>query len=206
MEWRLNNMKTLFTLISMCFVLNTFAQQQDDVDKVVQQFLEQRKKMMEEIMKAFDEDDFFKEGDAAFDDKMFDQIRKQGFRGFQGFNSTGNNVKIKEKVEANGDISVLITPKSKNIKLDIQTSDNQIVIKSERMSDVENKNKQGVSRSYSKSSYSQTIRIPNGFTAKAPVKKDDSIVITLSPKAKSKFKPDSKGRVPVQKGYGDETI
>ena len=103
-------------------------------------FIEQRKKMIEGIMKAFDDDEFFK-GDAdAFDDKMFDQIRKQGFRGFQGFNSSGNNVKVEEKIEEDGSISVIITPKSKNIKLDIQTTNDQIVIKSERMSDVENKN------------------------------------------------------------------
>lgn len=199
-------MKYLFLIISSFFVLQSFAQQADDADKIVQQFLEQRKKMMEEIMKAFDDDDFFKSENDAFDDKMFDQIRKHGFRGFQGFSSNGNNVKVEERVEKDGSISVIITPKNEKIKLDIKTTKGQILIKSEMMSDVENKNEQGSSRSYSKSSYSQTIQIPNGFEAQSPKAKDKSIIITLIPKAEGKFKPDSKGRVPVQKGYGEDTI
>lgn len=199
-------MKILLSLICSFFILQSYAQQPDNADKVVQKFLEQRKKMMEEIMKAFDEDDFFKRGSDAFDDKMFDQIRKHGFRGFQGFNSNGNNVKVEEKVEKNGNISVIITPKNKNIKLDIQTTKDQIIIKSKTMSDIKNEKKQGTTRSYSQSSYSQTIRIPSGFEAQSPNAKDKSVIITLIPKAKSKFKPDSKGRVPVQKGYGEETI
>lgn len=206
MNWRGVKMKIIILVISSFIILKSFAQQPDDADRVVQQFLEQRKKMMEEIMKAFDDDDFFKRGNDAFDDKMFDQIRKHGFRGFQGFNSTGNNVKVEEKMEKNGSISVIITPKNEKIKLDIKTTKDQIVIKSQMMSDIENKNSQGSTRSYSQSSYSQTIRIPRGFEAQNPKAKDKSIIITLIPKAKGKFKPDSKGRVPVQKGYGEETI
>tara|TARA_Y100000385_G_scaffold265208_1_gene299288 strand:+ start:254 stop:880 length:627 start_codon:yes stop_codon:yes gene_type:complete len=205
-KWRENKVKLILLIISSFFVLQSFAQQPDDADKIVQQFLEQRKKMMEEVMKAFDDDEFFKRGDDSFDDKMFDQIRKHGFRGFQGFSSSGNNVKVEERVEKDGSISVIITPKNEKIKLDIKSTKDQIVIKSEMMSDVENKNAQVTTKSYSKSSYSQTIRIPNGFEAQSPKAKDKSIIIKLTPKAKGKFKPDSKGRVPVQKGYGEETI
>ena len=198
-------MRLLIFIFTLILSLNVFAQTNDNADKVVQQFLEQRKKMMEEIMKAFEEDDFFK-GRDLFDDKMFDQIRKHGFKGFEGFNAGGNNVQVEEKVEKDGSISVIITPKNKNIKLDIKTTNNHIVIKSEMMADIENKNEQGTSRSYSRSSYSQTIAIPTGFDAKDPVKKGESIVISLVPKEKGNFKPDNKGRVPVQKGYGEETI
>lgn len=198
-------MKVLTYLICVLFMVNLYAQQADDADRVIQQFLQQRKKMMEDIMKAFDDDEFFKEGD-VFGDKMFDQIRKHGFRGFEGFHSNGNNVKVEEVAKKDGSIDVIITPKNKKIKLDIQTTKNKIVIKSEMMEDVENKNKQGTTKSYSKSSYSQTIRIPSDFTAQSPRQDGDSIVISLIPKAKGHFKPDSKGRVPVQKGYGEDTL
>ena len=183
---------------------SVFSQTDDEADRVVQQFLEQRKRMMEEIMKAFDDDDFFR--DSGFNDKVFDQIRKHGFRGFEGFNSSGNNVSVQERMEKDGSISVIITPKNKNIKLDIQTTKDKIVIKSEMMEKIENKNSQGASMNYSKSSYSQTIAIPSGFTAKNPTQKDKSIVISLVPKDKGYFKPDSKGRVPVQKKDDEETI
>lgn len=199
-------MKTIIFLITILIATNVLSQGQDDTDKVIQQFLEQRKKMMEGIMKAFDDDEFFKSGNEAFDDKMFDQIRKHGFHGFQGFNSSGNNVSVEEKVEKDGSISVIITPKNKKIKLDIQTNKDQIVIKSQRMSEVENKNKEGITRNYSQSSYSQTISIPNGFEAKDPKAQGKSIVINLFPKAKGLFKPDKKGRVPVQKSYQEDTI
>lgn len=200
------SMKAIILILNFLIMTSSFAQQGDDADKVVQQFLQQRKKMMEDIMKAFDDDDFFKESNEAFDDKMFEQIRKHGFRGFHGFSSSGNNVKVEEKVEEDGTISVIITPKNENIKLDIKTSKDQIHIKSEKISKIENKSKEGISKSYSQSSYSQTIQIPNDFEAQDPKARGKSIVIVLIPKAKGKFKPDSKGRVPVQKGYGEETI
>lgn len=193
-------MKFLFVLI-LLFSATVFSQ---DADEVIQQFLEQRKQMMEQIMKAFDDDDFFK-GD-AFDDQMFDQIRKHGLGGFHGFNSTGHNVKVEEKVEKDGTISVIITPQNKNLKVDIKTTEDQIVITSEMMEKVENQNKQGSMQSYSKSSSSQSVRIPNGYIAQTPKAKNQSVVITLVPKDKSKFKPDSKGRIPIQKKQGDETI
>ena len=188
----------IFLLASISFA---FAQ---DADTVIQQFLEQRKKMMEEIMKAFDDDDFFK-GD-AIDDKMFDQLRKHGLGGFHGFSSTGNNVKVEERAEKDGSISIVITPKNKDMKLDIKTTKEQIVIHSEMMEKVENESKQGKSQSYSRSSFSQTIPIPTGFEAQKPKQEGESIVIALVPTEKSNFKPDSKGRMPIQKGYEEETI
>lgn len=188
-------------VLSMLFTTNLFAQ---DADEVIQKFLEQRKQMMEEIMKAFDDDDFFK-GD-AFDDKMFDQLRKHGLGGFHGFNSIGHNVKVEEKVEKDGSISVIITPQNKNMKVDIKTTKDQIVITSEMIMDQKNKSDQGTSRQYSNSSSSQTIRIPFGYEAKTPTTKGQSIVISLVPKDKSNFKPNSKGRIPVQKRTGEETI
>lgn len=200
-------MKKIFFIILLLFSVTFMAQAlAQNADEVIEQFLQQRKKMMEQIMKAFDDDDFFK--DEFFDDsdKMFDQLKKQGLGGFHGFNSTGHNVKIEEKVQKDGTISVMITPQNKNLKVDIKTTDNQIVIRSEMLSEVENQNKQGTSKSYSKSSSTQTIQIPYGYHAKTPKKQGESIVISLVPKEKSHFKPDSKGRIPIQKSPGDETI
>jgi HSP20 family molecular chaperone IbpA len=194
-------MKKFFFIVLCFFSLSSWAQ---DADEIVQQFLEQRKKMMEQIMKAFDDDDFFKQD--FLDDKMFESIRKQGFEGFKNFKSTGNNIKVEERIEKDGSISVLITPQKKNMKLDIQTTQNQIIIKSEMMESVENENKQGVSKSYSRSSFTQTVAIPQGFEARDPKKEGESILISLVPNKKGNFKPDNKGRVPVQRVPGEETL
>lgn len=192
-------MNRLILVFIMLFSFNTYAQ-----DAVIQQFLEQRKKMMEEIMNAFEDDEFFK--DDFSDDGLFDSIRKHGFKGIRGFKSSGNNVKIEERIEKDGSISVVITPNNKNIKLDIKTQNNKIEIKSEVIENIENKNKSGSSSSYSKSSYTRTISIPNGFTAKDPYQESKSIIISLVPKNKNQFKPISNGRIPIKKMLGDEAI
>ena len=181
---------------------------QKSQEELIQDFLNQRQQMMEEVMKAFDDDSFFEED---FDDKnLFDQIQKQGFRGFGGLSKTGRNVKVEEKIDNDGTINILITPVNENVKLEIETTDRAIKIKSETMDKVQNKNQGSVSNSISRSSYTQSIAIPNGFSAKEPTQLGKTIKISLIPlKARSKVfypkvKPNSKK--PIGKRSGEGTI
>lgn len=196
-------MKTIF--IFFCTIISLEAFGQKTHDELIQEFLEQRKQMMEKVMKAFDDDSFF---DDDFDDSgLFDQIRKQGFKGFNGFNSSGNNVKIVEKVEDDGSMSILITPKNESVKLDIETTDHFIKIKSEMMEKVENQQGKSFSSNISRSSFTQSIRIPNGFEAQNPTAQGKSIKIVLVPKDTSIIKSSyPKGKKPIGKRPGEKAI
>jgi len=186
----------------------TFSYAQKSHDELIQDFLNQRNNMMEEVMKAFDDDSFF---DDDFDNKnLFDQIKKQEFKGFSGFNTTGKNVKIEEKIERDGTIIILITPANDNVKLDIETTESLIKIKSETIEKVENKNNGNVSSSSSRSSYNQSISIPRGFKAQAPSQKGKTIRIALIPnKGNAKIfypKVRKNDKKPIGKRAGEGTI
>jgi HSP20 family molecular chaperone IbpA len=196
-------------LFSFILILNSFSSYaQKSHDELIQEFLNQRQQMMEEVMKAFDDDSFF---DDDFDDKsIFDQIQKQGFKDFGGLSRTGRNVKVEEKIESDGTINILITPVNENVKLDIETTDSLIKIKSETMDKVENKNQGNISKSISRSSYTQSIAIPSGFNAQGPTQTGKTIKISLVPsKASSKvFYPKVKkeNKKPIGKRVGEGTI
>ena len=196
-------MSNLFLIFSILFSLNLFAQ--NTHDELIQKFIQQRRQMMEEMMKAFDDDDFFKDDDFG-DDQMFQQLKKHGIGGFATFKSSGNNVAVEEKVKEDGSIDVVITPKSENINLDIQTKDNRITIKSETKVSEENESESGTSQVYSSSSYSSSVRIPDGYHAENPKQVDKSIVITLIPDKGNKLIKDSNGRVPIKKKDGEKVI
>lgn len=195
-------MKTVLTLAIALFAAGAAAQ--DSHDEIIQKFLEQRKRMMEDIMKAFDDDEFFQ--DDFFQDDLFESLREHGLGGFRGFQGGGKNVKVEERMEKDGSISVVITPQNEDTKLDIVTKDDRITIKSEVR--VEEKNEQGRSRSKSVSvrSFSRTVAIPQGYRAKAPKKEGKSIVISLVPKEGNILKPDKDGRVPIKRKEGEEVI
>jgi HSP20 family molecular chaperone IbpA len=187
---------------------SSFSYAQKSHDELIQEFLNQRKNMMEEVMKAFDDDSFFEDD---FDNKnLFDQIRKQGFKDFNGFNKTGKNIKVEEKIERDGTILILITPANDNVKLDIETTETLIKIKSETMEKLENKKNGNVSSSSSRSSYTQSISIPRGFKAQAPSQKGKTIKIALIPnKANAKIfypKVRKNDKKPIGKRAGEGTI
>lgn len=177
---------------------------QNSHDEIIHKFLEQRKNMMEDIMKAFDDDEFFK--DDFFDDEMMDALKQFGLGGFKGFQGRGNNISVQERMEKDGSISVVITPKQKDAKLDIVTKENSIVIKSEVKVEEENVQGQSRSKTISTRSFSQSVAIPQGYKAQNPKKEGESIVISLVPNKKNILKPDNKGRMPIQKAPGEETI
>lgn len=199
-------MKTLFLIFILLISSSVFAQKSHD--ELLQDFLKQRKAMMEQMMKAFNDDDFFK--DDFDDDGMFEALKQNGLQGFRNFHSQGGNVKIEEKAQQDGSIDVLITPQNENIKLDIQTKNNMITVKSETMEKVENQDQGGnSSSSMSRSSTSQMVRIPNGFTAQNPVQEGKTIKISLIPESgkKSIIKTNyPKGVKPIGKAHGEDTI
>lgn len=197
-------MRALFTLIFLSFYSLGFSQTQEEILK---QFQEERKQMMKQMMKIF-QDDFGK--DSFFDDDFdpFKGARKSKFSG-------GENVEISEDVKDNGDIHILITPKNKNLNLDIQTSADAITIKSEMK--VEEKNNEGGNSfsSFSSSSYTQTIGIPHGYKVKSSNAEGKGFKIILSADknmkpAKSnggvKLKNKIDDKMPLEKSDGEEII
>ncbi len=192
---------SLIFLFPILFISNAMGQSHDEI---LQRFMQQRKRMMEEIMKAFDDDKFFQ--DDFFNDDMIEDFRSQGLGGFKGFRGAGDHISVEEKMEDDGTISVIITPKDKNTKLDIETKERSITIKSEAR--VEEKNEQGKQHHNFTSirSFSQTVNIPSGYKAKSPRKEGESIVISLVPDDGNILKPDDKGRVPIKKKSGQDVI
>src|SRR5690554_3985354 len=160
------SMKKLIAILMM--LIGTQALAQDSHNEIIQRFLEQRKRMMEDIMKAFDDDEFFK--DDFFDNDIFESLRREGLSAFQGFQGGGKNVSVEERMEKDGSISVVITPQSEDIQLDIETKEDRIVIKSEMRVEEESVQGQGRSKSISTRSFSQTVAIPQGYEAKKPAK------------------------------------
>ena len=159
--------------------------QPTDTEKILEKFLEHRKKMMEEVMKAFEGDDMI----------MDDFFKDEGFRGI------GQDFTIEENTTADGNMAIYITPKNKNVNLDIKTQDNRIVIKSETKVKQEDQDQQGSSTMLSSSSYTKSIGIPFGHKALDPVAEGSSIKIVLVP-----VKRKENGRVPINKPAGGETL
>lgn len=196
----------MLKLITFLITFSSFSlMAQDSHDQLIQKFIEQRREMMEQMMKAFDDDDFFNDEDFG-GDKVFDQLKKHGIGGFGTFKTTGNNVAVEEKMNDDGSIDVIITPKTENINLDIQTKENSITIKSETRVEEKNEDQMGSSQVFSSSSFSSSVRIPDGYTAQNPKQVDKSIVITLVPDKENKLLKDKDGRVPLKKRKGDKVI
>lgn len=190
-------------ILMIFFVSLNSAWAQKSHDELIQEFIQQRQKMMEDMMKAFDDDDFFK--DDFGDDRIFQQLKKHGIGGFGGFKTRGENVSIEEKVKDDGSIDVVITPMNENVNLNIETKDNRITIKSETRIEEETDNNGSLSKSYSSSSFSRSVGIPAGYRAQDPKQVEKSIVITLIPKKENSLLK-NKGRQPIKRKKGEKVI
>ena len=190
----------LFIFIALTPI--TYAQ--NSHDEIIQRFLDQHKKMMKDIMKAFDDDEFF--NDDFFKDDMFESLKRHGLGAYKGFTCSGDNIKVEERMEKDGTISVVITPQNKNTNLDIESTDNMITIKSKVKVEEENTQGQSKSKSISMQSFSRSVGIPQGYKASAPKKDGKSIVISLVPESKNVLSPRKDGRVPIKKAPGEQTI
>ncbi len=185
-------MKIILMLVLSLTGLSAFSQGRSH-NEILEDFLKQRKQMMEKMMKAFDDDSFFNNDD---------------FSSMNGFKISGSNIEITERQLSDGNIEIMITPKKDNINMDIQTQNNRITIKTETR--VEKSTDQGgnVFKSQSMSSSSRSIAIPEGYQAKSPVGSGKSIKITLVPNEKIKkiVLPSNGGKIPLKKRRGEETI
>jgi HSP20 family molecular chaperone IbpA len=193
-------------IISLLFV-STICQAQTR-EEILEEFRKERQEMMSEILEIFQSDSM---GEAFFDDDMnpFDNIKKLRDR---------SNVTVEEKHEDNGSISVLITPKSDQIELDIQTKHNMITIKSETKIEEESLSGGSSFKNVSSSSYSQSISIPQGYIAESPVTDGRGLKIVLRPaglkklnapvKVEASIKNQESGMklVPIGKIPGEEVI
>ncbi|MCT4641884.1 MAG: hypothetical protein N4A33_06250 [Bacteriovoracaceae bacterium] len=185
-------MAKVFSLVFILSSVSLYAQAQSR-EEFIKKFMEQRQKIMKQMMDSFNDDSFFSD-DAFFDDDLINQFNSQ-FKIGHGF---GSNVIVNQKHLVDGSIEVKITPKSKDIKLDIETTDDAIIVKSKTM--IKEENNQNGQKSFSSSSSvsSQSIGIPYGYKASAPKAKGDSVIYLLS-----KRKP---GKKPVKMKKGDKTI
>jgi HSP20 family molecular chaperone IbpA len=189
-------------LLVFLFSLNLFAQ--NSHDEIIQNFLEQRKKMMEEMMRAFGDDDFF--SDDFNDDKLFESLKNHGIGGFGQFKSMGQNVTVEEKMQDDGSIDVIITPKSDNVNLNIETKNNSIIIKSETKVAQEDDSESGSSKYFSSSSFSRSVSIPDGYQVEDPKQKDKSIIITLRPTKDNQLQKSDDGKTPIKRRKGEKVI
>lgn len=201
----------LLAIISILICsFHSFAQTREEL---IEEFQRERAKMMQEIMKMFQDD--FSGADSFFDD--FDDMDMDTLFNNRSFTGGGANVSVEQKYEDDGSMTILITPKNENVSLDIQTTDNMITIKSETR--VEQTDEQGTNRtkSYSRSSFTKSIGIPTGYVAQKPVPEGKSIKIVLSPKdqmkkivvpkstKKEKPKPKQE-KIPIGKRPGEEML
>lgn len=167
-------------------------------DELIQEYMKERSKMMQEIMKMFKDDSLMSDDFFGEDMHPFDNIeRLKKLR--------GDNVAIEEKNEKDGSISITITPKNKDINLDISTENNRITIKTETKVKETVDEEGNTFSSMSSSTSTRSIAIPDGFQAMPPKQVGDGIVISLKPTSKE-IKKVYKDRVPVKKRAGEMTI
>jgi HSP20 family molecular chaperone IbpA len=193
----------LFVVTLFIFSAVAYAQSDDqfqsDREKMMAEFMKSRKRMMDTMLDAFGEDEFFKEG---MEDDFFKSILGDRFKKLDsGFGNQKSLISINQVRNKDGSIEVFIKPKDESVQLDIETKDEAIVVKGKHMEKIENKNNGHVSTSMSQSSFSNSIRIPFGYKAGEPEAIKDQIKIVLSP---NRVNP--AGKVPVGKRNGENTL
>ncbi|MBD65833.1 MAG: hypothetical protein CME62_11540 [Halobacteriovoraceae bacterium] len=176
-------------LLTMIFSLTAFAQTREEL---IQEYMKERNKMMREIMDMFNED-----LDTMMEDDFFEKDVNSFFSD-KSFLGGSQSVTVEQNYEKDGSISVIITPKDKNIQLDISTENNMITIKSETKIVDENSQAGNTFKSMSTSSMTKSIAIPRGYTAKAPTQEGEGIKISLVPTDSVKKLAPQKNKTPVK--------
>lgn len=193
-------MKQLLIFFLMTQFSLAFSQTKEDL---VKKFMQERRKMMEQMINMFQDD--FSGGDNFFSDD-FDP-----FDSLKSFKGEGENIKIEEKYEKDGSISLVITPLKENITFDIKTEGRFITIKSESRQSTDTQDENGKVKSLSSRSFSRSISIPQGYNARAPVAEGKGLKISLIPTEKTKNiinlkqKIDDK-KIPLGKQPGEQVI
>ncbi|MFT6633582.1 MAG: HSP20 family molecular chaperone IbpA [Bacteriovoracaceae bacterium] len=171
-------------------------------EEVLEQFMKERKQMMEQMIQMFQDD---------FDNDNFFKDNLDPFSGYNSFKGASSNVSIEERYEKDGSIAIIITPTTENMSLDIQTKDSMIIIKTE-LSIEESKDQQSQkSHSFSKSTSTKSISIPQGYKPKSPIAEGKGIKILLVPDKdmRDRIKPKKKYHkkmIPIGKQPGEDTL
>ena len=154
-------MKVLFLLFLLS---NSFLYAQEDLtqqEKILKEFMESRKAMMDKMLDAFGQDDFF---DDDMDDSFFKSILGDRFKNFQ----SSKMVTVESLKNTDGTIDVFIRPIDQSVKLDIETKTSSIIVKAKQIEKIENENSGTRTFRSSNQSMTQTVPIPYGYTAIAP--------------------------------------
>lgn len=178
------------------------AQTQSDQDKILQDFMESRKKMIERLSKSFDEDFF---GDDFKAGSLFDQFDNMLQSDISA--SDGQGFKMSEKDE-NGKVILTITPDD-NASVDVKNNGNSIQISSTVTTKTNN--------SQSSSSFSRMISTPPGYKIEGPKNVGKDIIIIMIPGKGSAIEHNENGhskgqslelieREPIKKQKGEDII
>lgn len=192
-------MKNFMCYLLLILSLSAFSQSRDDL---IKQFRRDHMQMMKQMMDLFQDDfsdDFFKDDIDPFGG--LGKLRSSG----------GQVVTIDEQVKENGDVHIFIKPKKKDIKLEIETTDNMISVKSDMKVEETTKDGDQSFKSYSSSSYQRSIQIPQGYKISSSTAKKDGYEIVLSPSGKIKnlMKPQknkASDKAPVGRQEDEEMI
>lgn len=193
-------MNKVFFLFIICLQVS-IAQNANDQDKMMREFIESRKKLIEKLHKSF-QDDFFSSDNGAgslFGD--FDKLLDSDIS-----SSAGQGFKLSEK-EYDGIIEVTITP-DENAKVEVENNGNSISINSTVTKRTTN--------SQSSSSYSRSVSAPFGYKVEGPENKGKDIVIKMIPTNKGIIdneEPSGQGeklelieKEPIKKRKGEDTL
>lgn len=188
-------MKNLFLLFLLS---SSFLYAQEDLsqrEKILKEFMESRKAMMDKMLDAFGQDDFFEDD---MDDSFFKSILGDRFKNFQ----SSKMVTVETMNNTDGTIDIFIRPIDQSVKLDIETKTSSIIVKAKQIEKVENENSGTHSFRSSNQSMTQTVPIPYGYTANPPKEVEGKILIRLVREDKKKVQY----KTPLQKREGEGTI
>ena len=143
-EFAKDMMRTVILFISLIYSVQGFSQTRTEI---MEELKKDRAEMLREISKIFADDSFIQS-------QLFADVKR-----------APKPVVIEEKQNNDGSVDLVITPKNKDVSLDISTNNKTIVIKW----DYKKKNSSG----------SQSFYIPEGYIANAPISKGKALIIKI---------------------------
>lgn len=190
-----------FIFLVTLWTLSGFGQRREHNDEYydrIRKHMELReelhRKMLDNLFNGTHDEDLFKDMDKLFDDAM-----KDSFGSSFGYSFGGSSVDT-EWQEASGGRTLIITPKSKDQKLDINIEQEMVTIKG--------KNEVKTPSGISSADFTNSFSVPQDCDS-SKVKMDQKngkIVIFFPWKIAKKILPKKEERVPLPKSDSDVSI
>lgn len=178
-------MNKLVVVLLCCFFSNLIFAQMGDLDKMMQQMLDQQRRMLEEMEK----------GDSSFDDyvnKMFERLRGNAFGTFSGDTfEIGRKAVRSYWEETDKERTLIVEFQNEKDKIDIKIENGMVNFSGIQINEV--KNDKGEVVSSSRSQFSSSVGIPRDVDADNPKMKKVDKKIHIS------FKKISSKNVDVKK-------